>query len=223
MTKAAKQVPRVARLGVTRDRIGEMALKILDDATDESALTMRALARELGVQAPSLYAHVTGIADVFELVHARINASIDLTVLDDPDPLRGLRAFAVLYREAYRRHVVAATVIITRSINANHALTVYEAAAACLLRAGVPVERIMSCLALLDTLALGSAIEPFAAGFVGASSSYRPGFPTLADALRHSRRRHLDDDGFTLGLDTYIDLVSSLAAPVSRPAAARRG
>jgi len=205
---------------VTRDRIGEVALRILDSAKDESALTMRLLARELGVQAPSLYAHVTGVDDVLALVHECINATIDLAVLDDADALAGLRRFAYLYREAYRRHHVAATVIITRSINQDHALRVYEAVASCLSRAGVPVAQVMPCMALLDTIALGSAIEPFAAGFAEAPASYRARYPALAEALGRSRRRHLDDDGFLLGLDALVDVIQRLAEPRPGPAAA---
>ena len=114
---------------VTRSSIAEAALRILDRAPDESSLTMRALAAELDVRAPSLYAHVTGIDDVIDLVHARINATIDLTPLAAADPIDGLRRFAHSYRRAYAAHRVAATVIISRSLNAHHALVVYEAAA----------------------------------------------------------------------------------------------
>jgi AcrR family transcriptional regulator len=205
---------------VTRARIGEVALGILDAATDESALTMRSLAAALGIQAPSLYAHITGIDDVLALVHARINSTIDLTPLDDPDSLTGLRAFAHLYREAYRRHHVAATIIITRSVNADHALVVYERVASCLMRAGVPATLVMSCMAYLDTLTLGSAIEPFAAGFTGPAASYRSHYPYLAEALRNSRRRHIDDEGFSLGLDGLIGIVVRLSGTRDAAAAA---
>jgi AcrR family transcriptional regulator len=198
---------------VTRARIGEVALSILDSASDETALTMRALAAALGVQAPSLYAHIAGIDDVWYLVHARINSTIDLTSLDDPDPRIGLRRFAELYREAYAQHHVAATIIITRSVNTDHALAVYERVAVCLTRAGVPAAMVMPCMALLDTLALGSAIEPFADGFTGPAASYRKDFPHLAEALRHSRRGHIDDEGFALGLEGFIDLVDRLSEP----------
>jgi AcrR family transcriptional regulator len=196
---------------VTRERIAEAALGILDSSADESGLTMRSLAAALDVRAPSLYAHISGIDDVLDLVHNRINSTIDLEPLSGEDPWVGLRAFAHLYRDAYRRHQVAATIIVTRSVNTDHALVVYEAVASCLRRGGVPASQIMGCMALLDTLALGSAIEPFAAGFTGPSASYRRAYPSLAEALRASRRRHIDDDGFHLGLDGFIDLVSGLS------------
>lgn len=206
---------------VTRDRIGSAALQILDDSADESALTMRSLADVLGVQAPSLYAHIAGIDDVIDLVHARINGTIDLTPLEASDSLEGLREFAHLYREAYRRHPVASSIIVTRSINSGHALTVYEAVASCLDRSGVPAPVIMPCMALLDNLVLGSAIEPFADGFRGPASEYRRHYPHLSEALRRSRRRHIDDEGFELGLTSFVDLVRTLAVPAGEGATVR--
>lgn len=213
--------PVGTREPVTRDRIGAAALRILDAATDPSALTMRSLGAELGVQAPSLYAHVRGIDEVIALVHERINGTIDLAVLQDEDPLRGLHHFAHLYRAAYGSHRVAAAIIITRPINADHALAVYEEVAACLARAGVPLEQVMPCMALLDTVALGSAMEPFSDGFVGPVTRYQAAFPTLAAAMRSSDRRHVDDRGFALGLDAFLDVVRSLASPAHVSSAAR--
>jgi AcrR family transcriptional regulator len=207
--------PRRAQAGVrepvTRERIAEAALAILDGADDESALTMRTLAEELGVQAPSLYAHVSGIAEILDLVHARINAGIDLASLDNADPLVGLRDFAHLYRAAYQSHQVAATIIITRSFNGDHALVVYEAVARCLRRAGVPSAKVMPAMSFLDSLVLGSAIEPFAAGFTDKGADYARHYPNLAVALRSRRRRHIDDDGFELGLAAFIDVVVGLS------------
>jgi len=196
---------------VTRERIAEAALGILDTAKDESSLTMRTLGRELGVQAPSLYAHVSGIDDVIDLVHERINATINLSVLEDDDPLVGLAAFAHLYRAAYGRHRIAATIIITRSINADHALVVYEQVADCLVRAGVPLGQVMPCMALLDLVALGSAIEPFSDGFVGPVTSYRKCYPVLATALQSSHRSKIDDEGFEMGLDGLLDIIRTLS------------
>lgn len=211
----------LTREPVTRERIGQAALQILDEASDESALTMRSLADVLGVQAPSLYAHIAGIDDVIDLVHARINGTIDLTPLEGDDSLAGLRDFAHLYREAYRRHPVASSIIVTRTINSGHALAVYEAIASCLGRSGVPAESVMAYMALLDNLVLGSAIEPFAEGFRGPASEYLRRYPHLSEALRRSRRPHIDDEGFELGLSSFVDLVRSLVAPEGAGATTR--
>ncbi len=188
------------RPGVTRELIGEAALAILDESRSESDLTMRLLAARLGVRAPSLYAHVTGIDDVITLVHKRINTGIDTTMLADSADLEDLRAMARSYLDSYRSHHVAATIIVSRAINEDYALAIYEPIAAFLERVGVPAASVMPIMALLDYLVLGSAVEPFSAGFVGTAKSYDADYPALGRALRGSPRRRIDESGFELGM-----------------------
>ena len=84
---------------VTPDRIALAALELLDQAHMESDLTVRALASRLGVKAPSLYAHVSGIDEVIDLIHGHINASIDLAYLNE---IVGIfERFIVGYMSAY--------------------------------------------------------------------------------------------------------------------------
>jgi AcrR family transcriptional regulator len=189
-----------ARPGVTRELIGEAALAILDESKSESAFTMRVLAARLGIQAPSLYAHVSGIDDVITLVHRRINADIDTSVLAASEDLSDLRTMARSYLNCYRVHHVAATIIVSRAINEDYALAIYEPIAAFLERVGVPAPSIMPVMALLDYLVLGSAVEPFSAGFVGSAQSYDVDFPAIGRALRSSPRKHIDESGFELGM-----------------------
>lgn len=199
------------RPAVTRDRIAEAALSLLDDASDEGALTMRSLAARLGVQAPSLYAHVSGMDEIHELVHSRINAAIDVSVVWESDDLADLAELGRRYRAAYRAHPIAASIIITRSVNRDHALRVYEAIADFLLRFGVPADQVMPIMAVFDTLVLGSAVEPFSAGFTDELVDYRHRYPGLARALGSVDRRGIDDAGFEIGLASFLDLVRRLA------------
>ena len=205
-----------ARPGVTREMIGEAALAILDESTSESDLTMRVLASRLGVRAPSLYAHVSGIDDIITLVHRRINAGIDTGVLAGSDDLGDLRTMARSYLECYRDHHVAATIIVSRAINEDYALAVYEPIAAFLERFGVPAQSIMPVMALLDYLVLGSAVEPFSAGFVGTARSYDAEYPALGRALRGSPRKRIDESGFELGLASLCATIAQLRDAAQR-------
>lgn len=198
------------RAAVTPERIGEAALALLDQGPDESVLTMRSLGARLGVRAPSLYAHVSGIGEVLDLVHARINASIDVTVLDDAQTLAELAEFGRRYRDAYRAHPVAASIITSRSINRAHALRIYAPIADFLVRYRVPESLVMPVMAMFDNLVLGSAVQPFAAGFVGPARDYRRDYPALSMALAAAPRRSIDDHGFELGLRAFLDLIRSL-------------
>ena len=199
-----------ARPGVTRELIGEAALAILDESKSESALTMRVLAARLGVQAPSLYAHVSGIDDVITLVHRRINAGIDTSVLAASEDLGDLRIMARSYLNCYRNHHVAATIIVSRAINEDYALAIYEPIAAFFERFGVPAPSIMPVMALLDSLVLGSAVEPFSAGFIGSAQSYDAQFPAIGRALRSSPRKHIDESGFDLGMTALCAMIDQM-------------
>lgn len=198
--------------GVTREAIAEEALALLDEANDESALTMRALAARLGVQAPSLYAHISGIDEILGLVHERINQAVDLSLAPSPADETSLRAFLCSYREAYRSHPVAAALIMSRSINADHALAVYEVLARALLDLGVPLESVMPLMATCDALVVGSAAEPFAAGFVEGPLGSVSRFPNVAAALEAIDRRRIDDAGFEIGLDAFFGTIREFAA-----------
>lgn len=199
------------RLGVTPARIAAEALAMLDEGPDETVLTMRSLAARLGVQAPSLYAHVSGMDEIHDLVHALINSTIDVSVVDrsvDPDDLAELGR---RYRSAYRSHRVAASMIVSRSVNRDHALRVYEAIASFLTRYGVPRAHVMPLMALFDNLVLGSAVEPFEAAFAEGPDHEAAQHPYLSQALDAADRESIDDVAFEWGMSNYLELVRSVA------------
>lgn len=200
------------RTAVTPERIAAAALALLDEGPDETVLTMRSLAARLGVQAPSLYAHVTGMDEIHDLVHALINSTIDVAVVEGSVDPEDLAELGRRYRQAYRSHRVAASIIVSRSINRDHALRVYEAIAGFLERYGVPADEVMPLMALFDNLVLGSAVEPFEAGFTQAPDVDVDRHPHLARALESADRTAVDDVAFEWGMRAYFDLVRAAAA-----------
>ncbi len=200
-----------ARPAVTPDRIAEEALALLDEGPDETALTMRSLATRLGIQAPSLYAHVSGMGEIHDLVHALINSTIDVSVVEGSIDPADLAELGRRYRRAYRSHRVAASIIVSRSVNRDHALRVYEAIASFLTRYGVPHEHVMPLMALFDNLVLGSAVEPFEAGFTSAPQHDVLRHPHLSAALDAANGEPVDDVAFEWGMSTYLDLVKAVA------------
>jgi AcrR family transcriptional regulator len=215
MSKRPAKAPGAQRAGLTPERIADAALEILDRASDETALTARSLARALGVSAPSLYAHVTGMEEVLDLVHRRINESIDMSPLVQSTSEDDFREVCHRYRNAYRAHRVASTIIASRSINRDHALRVYEPLAAYLVARGVPHHRVMPAMATLDNLIMGSSVQPFAEGFIGAGRDYLPDHPALAQSLDRTNRTTIDDVGFSVGLDAFCRIVTEMASPAS--------
>lgn len=193
---------------VTPDRIALAALELLDQANIESELTVRALASRLGSK-PLLYAHVSGIDEVIDLIHGHINAGIDLNLINGSTDLDDFKDFIVSYRNAYRAHPLAASIISNREINLDHALKVYEEIAAFLIRVQVPHDKIMPLMALLDSLVLGSSVEPFAAGFNEQIRWYRKSYPALAVSISATARRAIDELGFELGVNAFLELVQT--------------
>lgn len=90
------------RKPLTRDRIVAVALEIVD-AEGTAAVTMRRVASQLGVRAPSLYEHVRNRAEILLEVHAAVLREIG------PMPATGdwradLRGHFLRTREVFLRH-----------------------------------------------------------------------------------------------------------------------
>lgn len=105
----AKTVPPVeSRAPLTKERVLRAAVRIADESGVD-ALSMRGLARDLGVEAMSLYYYVRGKDDLLggmvELVMGEV-ASVD----DEPDWKAAIRRLAISHHEALRRHPWATTV-----------------------------------------------------------------------------------------------------------------
>lgn len=94
---------RPPRPVLSRDRIVACATALID-AEGLAALSARRLARQLGVQAPSLYHHFASKAEILAAVADAVGARIDVSMFrDDPWPT-ALRAWARGYRATLLAH-----------------------------------------------------------------------------------------------------------------------
>jgi AcrR family transcriptional regulator len=211
MSSTRNLSPAAQRAGLSPELIARAALEILDASPDETALTARSLAKKLGVSAPSLYAHVAGMEEILDLVHRSINQTIDVSPLVDSSREEDFREVCHRYRNAYRAHRVASTIIASRSVNRDHALGVYEPIASYLLARGIAEELVMPVMATLDNLIMGSSVQPFAEGFIGDSAEYLPDNPGLAAGLQATNRQAIDDVGFGIGLDAVCRIIDELS------------
>jgi len=200
---------------LTRESIAQAALGGLD-AEGLDGLAMRSIARRLGVKAPSLYNHVESQDEIITLVHDLVDSEIDLTTLDDPDWRRGLASFARSYRAAFLRHPDAVPIVVRRPLVAQNAVGTYGAAAAALVRAGVPIDQVMAVLALLDFIVLGSAVDTFIDGFAVDPADYDEDYPELGAAIRSTDRSSVDQVVFEHALDLLLDDVESRLRPAAR-------
>lgn len=106
-------MPRSTPLG--RDQIVSAALSLIDEEGLD-AVSMRALAGRLGVQAMSLYHHLANKAALFDALHERLLLEVQIEVagLSWDDALRQL---AAAYRSVAVAHPQAFSLLATRPVS----------------------------------------------------------------------------------------------------------
>jgi AcrR family transcriptional regulator len=198
-------VPRPRIPLLTRRGIAEAALELIDaDGLDR--LTMRKLAKHLGVEGASLYHHIDSRDDLLDEVTALINEEIVPVALDPDAPWQtNLAEAARAYRRAFARHPEVLGVIMRRPVRTSSALATYDGLFfPILFGAGWDGEEASAIMAALDYLVLGSGLLRFAGGFERSAEEYEQDHPFLARALAAADRATLDDRGFELGLRALL-------------------
>jgi len=123
---------------LSRSRILEVAVRLADQGGIES-LSMRRLARELGVKAMSLYNHVANKDDIIDSIVDRVIGEIEVPSLE-VDWKTALRRRAHSAHQVLLRHPWATVTIVSR-VNAGPAMLRYaNATIGCLREAGFPFE-----------------------------------------------------------------------------------
>jgi AcrR family transcriptional regulator len=207
-------VPRPHTPLLSRRGIAEAALELIDaDGLDR--LTMRKLAKHLGVEGASLYHHIASRDDLLDEVTALINEEVEPVTLD-PDAAwqTNLAEAAREYRRAFARHPEVLGVIMRRPVRTRSALTTYDRLFTILMGAGWDGAEASAIMAALDYLVLGSGLLRFSAGFERPAEEYAHDHPFLARALLASDRATLDDHGFEVGLRA---LLAGLGEPAAAP------
>jgi AcrR family transcriptional regulator len=98
------------RRPLNRDRVLEAAVRLADDGGIDS-LSMRRLARKLGVEAMSLYNHVGGKADLVDGITDLVVSEIELP--EDVEPWdEAIRRCAVSAHDTFIRHPWACSLVM---------------------------------------------------------------------------------------------------------------
>jgi AcrR family transcriptional regulator len=151
----------MARL--TRRAVLDTALRLVDERGLD-ALSMRKLAAELGVEAMSLYNHVTNKADLLDGITARVFEDIPLPDPDLPSRQR-LRALALAAHAALATHPVVARALAADLANPRSvdALRFIDALLGALLESGMDERQAARRYRSLFGLILGSVLTGAAA------------------------------------------------------------
>jgi len=138
---------------LNRERVLRAAMELADESGIES-LTMRRLARRLGVEAASLYNHVAGKDDLLDGMTEFVVGQIDL-----PSGGRGwkeaMRRRAVSARDVFLRHPWASGLIDSRELTGLAQLSYADGVLGTLLRAGFTPGAAANAFLVLDSYIYG--------------------------------------------------------------------
>jgi len=99
---------------VNPERVLDAALELVD-AQGLGALSMRKLASELGVQAPSLYHHVSGKAELLAALVERVGAGADASWFGERSWDEALLRWGRTYHAALAAHPALAPLFVHSS------------------------------------------------------------------------------------------------------------
>jgi len=182
--------------------IAEAALAIVDA---HGEFTVPALAKQLKVSPSSLYNHVSGKADIIELMRGAAMSHIDLARVSGEGTgwMDTIRNIAVQYRSSYARHPRLIPLLTAHSVRDETTIRVYNMLAEQFTRAGFGPRRVLEAITVLDNYVLGSALDVAAPEAVwdpgeAAGESLRA---ALDAGLGHDTRA---DEAFLFGLDLIM-------------------
>lgn len=202
---------------LNRERIHAGALRIVD-AEGLDGLSMRRLAAELGVRAPSLYGHVASKDELLHSVANDVMMQVDVSAFVSGDWRLGLRVWARSYRAALATHPNLVPFLAYGPARREASLRAADAVHGGLVGAGWPPRYATMIGASTKYLVVGAAMGSFSRGFEDDVQIYRDRYPNLVDAP--SLREHADEidaESFELALDAFLDGLATLYRTVVGP------
>lgn len=215
------------RAKLSKERIVDAAMELADRRGVE-ALTIRALAAELGSKPMTLYTHVDGKETLLDLMVERVFSEIDLP----PESLEWREAIQARCRSARTvlvRHPWAVPLLESRRSPGPSLLRHHEAMLATLERGGLPLPLMAHGYAILDSFVYGFAIEEANLPDLGGdglseaaadiAQAFMTGeYPQLTRlAMEHvARPDYSFGASFDVGLDMILDGLEAASAAAGR-------
>src|ERR1700757_4558411 len=147
----------VRRAPLSRDQVLRAAVAIADES-GMAALSMRKLGEAVGVEAMSLYNHVTNKGDLLDGMIDVVFSEIDLPP-GGADWKTAMRQRALSVRDVLSRHRWAIGLMESRTSPGPATLRHHDAVIGCLRRAGFSIELTAHAYALLDSYIYGFALQ----------------------------------------------------------------
>jgi AcrR family transcriptional regulator len=219
------------RIPLSRERVLRSAIAIADTA-GIGALTIRSLARELGVKPMAIYYHVANKSEILDGIVDLVFAEIELPA-PDGDWLSELIRRANSARRVLSRHHWAIGLMESRRSPGPATLRHHDAVIGTLRRAGFSVEMTAHAYALLDSYVYGFALQEAALPFQGTDTAADVTEPIM-QRFRTDQYPHLVEmateyilqpgydfgDEFEFGLDVILNALTRALpgnTPVTQP------
>lgn len=148
---------RSMRVPLTRQRALEVALAVTD-AEGIDSLTMRRLARELGIEAASLYHHVQNKDEILDGLVEQVSSEIEPPA-GDVDWKTGMRERSQATRAVLRRHPWAVSLMASRKTPGPATLGHLDAGIGCLRGAGFSVAMAGHGISVIDSYVHGFVLQ----------------------------------------------------------------
>jgi AcrR family transcriptional regulator len=187
---------------LSQQKITRAAVELIE-LRGYTALTMAALARQLGVAPSALYNHVSSRRQLLLWLQDHVNQEIDCSDFGVRPWDVALESWAHSYRDAYARHSMLVPVIaVTPIAGSPHTVAMYEKVAAGLRDGGWPDDQVMDVVVAVESFVLGSALDAAAPDDIFDVPSAQA--PVLAEVVGARVGRDAARAAFDLGLATVL-------------------
>lgn len=188
---------------LNRALIRDTALAMIDEH-GLAELSMRRLAQELGVQAPSLYSHYPTKDDLLDAVANLVVAGVDTSGFGE-GWREGLVRWARSYRAALAAHPGTVPLVASGAGRRESFLAMADAVHGGLVGAGWSPRDATTIAGAVKYLVVGAASTPFASGFADDVQVYLDRYPNLTQAHRlRADAERIDQESFELGLAALV-------------------
>lgn len=187
---------------ISREAILATALRVAD-AEGVEALSMRRIARELGVEAMALYNHLPNKAAILDgIAEAAMN---EVRVPVDPDDwAQAIRQGARAYREAARRHPRVFALVAGRPFGNRTGLAVVDGILKALLAAGLQAEDASRAFRILGAYLAGYTLMDVARLTRPTEPTNLEAYPAVKQVIGASASVDVDEV-FDVGLNLLLD------------------
>ena len=146
----------MSRGTLSREAIIDGAIKLIDQRGLDK-LSMRALGKELGVEAMSLYNHVKNKSELLDGVQERLLEQLDLPTDENLTWQELVRTIALNFRALLKAHPGTVPLFSARSARAPGSLEVLNHGVGVFLSAGLPPDTAIQLFQIVYTYVLGHA------------------------------------------------------------------